>query len=85
MLMAVAFGASGTDSPIDHWAQAIGGRDKLAGLKSIYREATLEFGPYKGTLRVWHTADGKYRKEEKIATLSSVETFDGKDGFVQQG
>jgi len=85
MLMAVAFGASGTDSPIDHWAQAIGGRDKLAGLKSIYREATLEFGPYKGTLRVWHTADGKYRKEEQIATLSSVETFDGKEGFVQQG
>lgn len=85
MFMALAFGASAAENPIDRWAGAVGGRDKLAALTSIYREATLEFGPYKGTLKVWHTADGKYRKEEQIATMSSIETFDGREGFVQQG
>jgi hypothetical protein len=85
MFMALAFGAFGADSPIDRWAQTVGGRDKLAGIKAIYREATVEFGPYRGTLKVWHTADGKYRKEEQVATFSSTETFDGREGFVQQG
>jgi hypothetical protein len=83
--MAFGFGASGADSPIDHWAQAVGGRDRLVALKSIYREATLEFGPYTGTIKVWHTADGRYRKEEQIANMSTIETFDGTEGFVQQG
>jgi len=73
------------DSPIDRWANAVGGRDKIAAIKSIYREATIEYGGYEGTLKVWHTADGKYRKEEQIATYSLVETFDGVSGFVKQG
>jgi hypothetical protein len=34
---------------------------------------------------VWHTADGKYRKEEQIATYALVETFDGVKGMVKQG
>ena len=73
------------DSPIDRWASAAGGRDKIAAIKSIYREATIQYGGYEGTLKVWHTADGKYRKEEQIATYSLVETFDGVNGFVKQG
>jgi hypothetical protein len=73
------------DNPIDRWARAVGGRDRVAAIKSIYREATIEYGGYEGTLKVWHTADGKYRKEEQIATYSLVETFDGVNGFVKQG
>jgi hypothetical protein len=73
------------DNPIERWANAVGGRDKVAAIKSIYREATLEYGGYQGTIKVWHTADGKYRKEEKIATYSVIETFDGVNGTVQQG
>ena len=70
---------------IERWANAVGGRDKVAAIKSIYREATLEFGAYKGTLKVWHTADGKYRKEEQIGDLSSIETFDGAKGTIKEG
>ena len=73
------------ENPIDRWANAVGGRDKVATIKSIYREATVEYGGYEGTLKVWHTADGKYRKEEQIATYSLIETFDGVNGFVKQG
>ena len=73
------------DNPIDHWATAVGGRDKVAAIKAVYREPSLEFGAYKGTLKVWHTADGKYRKEEKIGDLSTVEIFDGTKGTIKEG
>ncbi|HKC65296.1 MAG TPA: hypothetical protein VKB86_16765, partial [Pyrinomonadaceae bacterium] len=59
--------------------------DKVAAIKAIYREAAIKYGEYEGTLKVWHTADGKYRKEEQVASYSLVETFDGMNGFVKQG
>ena len=48
--------------PIERWANAVGGRDKVAAITSVYREATIAYAGYQGTLKVWHTADGKYRK-----------------------
>ena len=77
--------AAGAGGPLERWANAVGGRDKVAAIASIYREATLEYAGYQGTLRVWHTADGKYRKEERVATYSLLETFDGVNGMVKQG
>src|SRR5262245_25334993 len=82
LFAAVAFAF---EDPIELWANAVGGREKVAAIKSIYREATLEFGNYQGAIKVWHTADGKYRKEEQIATVSVVEIFDGVNGTIQQG
>jgi hypothetical protein len=73
------------DSAIDRWANAVGGRERISAIKSIYREATVEYGGMQGTIKVWHTADGKYRKEERIATYSIIETFDGVNGASQQG
>src|SRR5437763_9567406 len=73
------------NNPVERWANAVGGRDKVAAIKAIYREAIIEYGGYEGTLKVWHTADGKYRKEEQVASYSLVETFDGTNGFVKQG
>ena len=73
------------DNPIERWARAVGGREKVAAIKSIYREGTIEYAGAQGTIRVWHTADGKYRKEEKVANYSLIETFDGVNGVIQQG
>jgi hypothetical protein len=83
-LIATSHGLA-ADDPIDRWATAAGGRDKVAAIKTIYREAEVEFGAYKGTIKVWHTADGKYRKEEKIGDLASVEIFDGAKGSLKEG
>jgi len=47
------------DDPIERWATAAGGREKVAAIKAVYREATVEFGIYKGAIKVWHTANGK--------------------------
>jgi len=83
LLIATPYGLAADDA-IDRWATAAGGRDKVAAIKTIYREAELEFGAYKGTIKVWHTADGKYRKEEKIGDLSSLEIFDGAKGTIKE-
>src|SRR5262245_20929278 len=84
-LFAISFTVIAADGPVERWAEAIGGRSRLATIKSIYREAALEYGPYHGTIKVWHTADGKYRKEEKVASISTIETFDGVAGTIQEG
>ncbi|MDQ6924871.1 MAG: hypothetical protein M3154_01370 [Candidatus Eremiobacteraeota bacterium] len=38
-----------------------------------------------GSIKVWRTADGKYRKEEQVGPYSSIEVSDGTNGSVQQG
>jgi hypothetical protein len=73
------------DDPVERWAHAVGGRDKVAPVKAVYREATIQVGAYEGWLKVWHTASGSYRKEEAIGPYSVVEIFDGTAGTVQQG
>jgi hypothetical protein len=82
LFASMAFAA---DSLIDRWANAVGGRARISAIKSIYREGTIEYAGNQGTIKVWHTADGKYRKEERIATYSLIETFDGVNGASQQG
>jgi hypothetical protein len=72
------------DNPVDRWADAVGGRDKVSAITVIYREATIDVAGYTGTIKAWHTADGRYRKEEQIADYSTIETFDGAAGTVQQ-
>ena len=73
------------ESPVDRWAKAVGGREKVAAVKATYREATIEVGGFAGSIKVWHTADGKYRKEEQVGPYSTIETFDGTTGMVKQG
>ena len=72
------------EDPLDRWAKAAGGREKLATITSTYREATLDWGGFQGTIKIWRTPDGRYRKEERIATMSAIETFDGTTATLQQ-
>jgi hypothetical protein len=72
-------------NPVDGWAAAIGGRQKIAAIKAIYREATIDVAGAHGSLKAWHTSEGRYRKEENIDTFSSIETFDGVTATVWQG
>ena len=76
---------AGATNPLDRWAQAVGGLEKIAAVRSIYREASISVMGYEGSVKAWHTFDGKYRKEEQVATFSSIEIFDGTTGTVQQG
>jgi hypothetical protein len=69
----------------ERWTAAVGGRERLTQVTGVYREATIEIAGFTGTIRAWHTADGRYRKEEHVASVSTVETFDGVHGMAQQG
>jgi hypothetical protein len=75
----------GVNHAIERWAEAAGGRARIAEIHAIYREATIEIGGMQGTIKVWHTAEGKYRKEEQVGVFSSVETFDGSNGMIKRG
>ena len=39
------------ENPLERWAKAVGGREKVATIKSIYREATIESVVHPGTKR----------------------------------
>lgn len=83
LLLLLTFAPAAAEDPIAHWEKAVGGRDKISAIKAIYREGTLEYAGLQGSIKVWHTSDGKYRKEERVAGYSLVETFDGSTGMVQ--
>ncbi len=88
ILMLTLFFASvalADDTLVDRWANAAGGRQKVAAIKSIYREATIDVAGYEGSIKAWHTAEGKYRKEEQVGLFSSIETYDGTNGTLQRG
>ena len=63
-LLAVA--AHAAEGPVERWEKAVGGLAQVAPIRAIYREATIQVGPYEGWIKAWHTADGKYRKEEQV-------------------
>jgi hypothetical protein len=75
----------GVTPAIERWAEAAGGRTRIAEIHAIYREATIDVAGLQGTMKVWHTADGKYRKEEQVGVFSSLETFDGSHGMLKRG
>jgi hypothetical protein len=80
-----AFAAPPSHDSVDRWANAVGGRDRVAGIHAIYREATIQVAGGEGAIKVWHTADGRYRKEERGGNFERVETFDGVTALVQIG
>jgi hypothetical protein len=86
-LMLVWLPSAGTADvgPVERWAEAVGGREQIAGVNAIYREAVIQLSGFEGTIRVWHTSDGRYRKEEGSANLVRIETYDGETALVQQG
>ena len=73
------------DNPVDRWAKAVGGRERVSAIKAIYREATIEVAGYRGSIKAWHTADGKYRKDEQVGPLATVEIFDGSTATLRRG
>jgi hypothetical protein len=70
---------------VERWADAVGSRDRVARIHAIYREGTIQVAGGEGAIRAWHTADGRYRKEELGGNFVRVETFDGTKALVQVG
>ena len=84
LFLAVSMQAQAAD-PVSRWCNAAGGRDKVAAIKAIYREASIHVAGFDGVIKAWHTSDGRYRKEEQIGPMSTLETFDGTTGTLRKG
>lgn len=67
------------------WSRALGGKERLAQITSVHREAQITYGGLTGAMRVWQKNDGRYRLEIDLGPTSEVDTFDGHAGWAQEG
>jgi hypothetical protein len=92
LFSAVACGAprlrSGGADPtalVECWRDAIGGRERLAALRTVEREARTEADQLTGTLHTWSRADGAYREDETLGPSSSVTVYAGGRAWSRAG
>ncbi|HKO57415.1 MAG TPA: retropepsin-like aspartic protease, partial [Thermoanaerobaculia bacterium] len=73
------------DEALDRWAAALGGRERLARIRSVHRELAFTTGGVSGTERGWSTTTGQAYSETKLGSYSSIATFDGAEGWSAEG
>lgn len=63
------------------WADALGGHERLAAIRSCYARRTATLLGVEGTIETWMTPTGGHRLEQHFdGLLDSVIVFDGKRG-----
>jgi hypothetical protein len=67
---------------VDAWAQAIGGRPKLAALGAVHVRGRYTKGGITGTIDLWETPHGERREELQLAFLHELRVFDGARGWL---
>jgi predicted aspartyl protease len=68
---------------LDHWAAALGGRDKLEQIRTVHSRGYVETGGMKGTFERWSTWRGESRTVLDISgAIHQVTVFDGKQGWA---
>ena len=67
------------------WSDALGGRARLAQVRSIEREARTEAEGLAGTLHTWSRADGAWREDAASGPRSNLTVFDGTRGWTRHG
>lgn len=57
---------------LDKWASALGGRERLADIKTTYSNYAIKMLGMEGTWKEWLTADGKHRVDLNLAGIFKV-------------
>jgi hypothetical protein len=57
---------------VDGWAQAIGGRERLAQVRTWHTKGKLTAFGMEGTMDEWHTAEGKHRLDLDLAGIFRI-------------
>lgn len=87
LLLAAACG-SGEEHPVrthhalDRWLDALGGKDKLRSVQTMYVKAVIVSGGQIGTLESWQTARGEYRTGVMIGDHEFITVCDGRSGWA---
>lgn len=90
-VLATPTSAAGAPSPLPpaeevlrHWADALGGRERLAAVRSVHLVSRLEMAQLPGSYESWDTARGEHRDVVEIPGLFRQENvFDGARGWVR--
>lgn len=69
---------------LKRWAQALGGVEKLKGVKNAYLQSALKAGGLTGTGEYWQTAQGQYKENIDLGEVyRQLTVFDGRKGWIQ--
>jgi len=87
LLLAAACGAAEehpvrTHHVLARWLDALGGKDKLRSVKTMYVKAVIVSGGQIGTLESWQTARGEYRTAVMIGDHEFITVCDGRSGWA---
>jgi len=68
---------------LDRWADAIGGRETLQGMRTIHLRGTIATSGLTGTFERWATSRGQFRMALEVSTaIRQVSIFDGHQGWT---
>ncbi len=67
---------------LERWLKALGGRDKLAAVRSMYVKAIVVSNGQIGTLENWQTAEGKYKATVSLGDHEFTTVCDGQSGWA---
>jgi hypothetical protein len=69
---------------LQRWADALGGRDRLAAIDHMYTKSRVSTSGLEGTVEEWTTARGESRQDLDFAGMfGNVTVFDGKQGWIR--
>lgn len=80
-----AFAEKTAASLVDCWANALGGRERLAAIRVVERTGVVETGGMKGLVHAWSTSAGELRTDVELGPYRSTDAFDGKRGWTKTG
>jgi len=68
---------------LDRWAEAIGGRETLQGMRTIHLRGTIAMSGLRGTFERWATSRGQFRMALEVSTaIRQVSIYDGHQGWT---
>ena len=83
-LTAQSTNSTSAEKIIDSWTNALGGREKIEHIKSIYQYGTTLEGGLQGRLEEWSTATGQHRRfYERTGVDSTLTIYDSRRGWCR--
>jgi len=68
---------------IEKWSTALGGKDRLAQIETLYSQWKVATAGLEGTVSEWTTRKGQCREELNLGGLySTLTVFDGESGWL---
>lgn len=75
--------ANPADKLLLQWANALGGKEKLASIRAVHTRFQLETGELTGTGETWNDAQGRSRQQVELGGTKELTVFDGKQGWTR--